>query len=81
MLLISFDFVFLDMCLNNSLLFVCVRYGSYPLRGKYCHEMALRIVLACIEVCLTNTYLSLPFNLSVLTRNELTRVMFRCFNC
>lgn len=26
------------------------RYGSYPLRGKYCHEMALRIVLACIEV-------------------------------
>lgn len=29
----------------------CVtRYGSYPLRGKYCHEMALRILLACIEV-------------------------------
>ncbi|KAJ9540645.1 hypothetical protein OSB04_027151 [Centaurea solstitialis] len=25
------------------------RYGSYPLRGKYCHEMALRILLACIE--------------------------------
>ncbi|KAI3768479.1 hypothetical protein L2E82_19192 [Cichorium intybus] len=25
------------------------KYGSYPLRGKYCHEMALRIVLACIE--------------------------------
>lgn len=30
------------------------RYGSYPLRGKYCHEMALRIVLACIEVCIYN---------------------------
>lgn len=29
----------------------CVtRYGSYPLRGKYCHEMALRILLSCIEV-------------------------------
>ncbi|KAK6152640.1 hypothetical protein DH2020_012279 [Rehmannia glutinosa] len=26
------------------------KYGSYPLRGKYCHEMALRIVLSCIEV-------------------------------
>lgn len=26
------------------------RYGSYPLKGKYCHEMALRILLACIEV-------------------------------
>ncbi|KAG4914717.1 hypothetical protein JHK87_052274 [Glycine soja] len=25
------------------------KYGSYPLRGKYCHEMALRIMLACIE--------------------------------
>ncbi|XP_020240144.1 probable tRNA (guanine(26)-N(2))-dimethyltransferase 2 isoform X2 [Cajanus cajan] len=25
------------------------KYGSFPLRGKYCHEMALRIVLACIE--------------------------------
>ncbi|XP_076941810.1 tRNA (guanine(26)-N(2))-dimethyltransferase 2-like [Bidens hawaiensis] len=25
------------------------KYGSYPLRGKYCHEMTLRIVLACIE--------------------------------
>lgn len=25
------------------------KYGSYPLRGKYCHEMALRIVLASIE--------------------------------
>lgn len=25
------------------------KYGSYPSRGKYCHEMALRILLACIE--------------------------------
>ncbi|XP_024316320.1 probable tRNA (guanine(26)-N(2))-dimethyltransferase 1 isoform X3 [Brachypodium distachyon] len=25
------------------------KYGSYPVRGKYCHEMALRILLACIE--------------------------------
>ncbi|KAL7135633.1 hypothetical protein ABFS83_11G111100 [Erythranthe nasuta] len=25
------------------------KYGSYPLRGKYCQEMALRILLACIE--------------------------------
>ncbi|KAG9159810.1 hypothetical protein Leryth_007817 [Lithospermum erythrorhizon] len=25
------------------------KYGSYPLRGKYCHEMALRILLASIE--------------------------------
>ncbi|KAL3844577.1 hypothetical protein ACJIZ3_001980 [Penstemon smallii] len=25
------------------------KYGSYPLRGKYCHEMALRILIACIE--------------------------------
>ncbi|KAI3797596.1 hypothetical protein L1987_32856 [Smallanthus sonchifolius] len=25
------------------------RYGSYPLKAKYCHEMALRILLACIE--------------------------------
>ncbi|KAG6777601.1 hypothetical protein POTOM_017426 [Populus tomentosa] len=29
---------------------VCyLKYGSYPLRGKYCHEMALRILLASIE--------------------------------
>ncbi|XP_024316324.1 probable tRNA (guanine(26)-N(2))-dimethyltransferase 1 isoform X7 [Brachypodium distachyon] len=26
------------------------KYGSYPVRGKYCHEMALRILLACIEI-------------------------------
>ncbi|KAI3750647.1 hypothetical protein L2E82_21361 [Cichorium intybus] len=25
------------------------KYGSYPLRGKYCDEMALCILLACIE--------------------------------
>ncbi|XP_031492720.1 probable tRNA (guanine(26)-N(2))-dimethyltransferase 2 isoform X2 [Nymphaea colorata] len=25
------------------------KYGSYPSKGKYCHEMALRILLACIE--------------------------------
>uniref|UniRef100_A0A3B6C090 tRNA (guanine(26)-N(2))-dimethyltransferase n=1 Tax=Triticum aestivum TaxID=4565 RepID=A0A3B6C090_WHEAT len=25
------------------------KYGSYPVRGKYRHEMALRILLACIE--------------------------------
>ena len=24
-------------------------YGTYPLKGKYCHEQALRIVLACME--------------------------------
>ncbi|KAG6408154.1 hypothetical protein SASPL_131157 [Salvia splendens] len=25
------------------------KYGAYPLKGKYHHEMALRILLACIE--------------------------------
>nr|CAD1837974.1 unnamed protein product [Ananas comosus var. bracteatus] len=25
------------------------KYSSYPLKGKYCHEMALRILLACLE--------------------------------
>ncbi|KAD7479467.1 hypothetical protein E3N88_02603 [Mikania micrantha] len=25
------------------------KYGSYPLKAKYCHEMALRVLLACIE--------------------------------
>uniref|UniRef100_A0A453ANX6 tRNA (guanine(26)-N(2))-dimethyltransferase n=2 Tax=Aegilops tauschii subsp. strangulata TaxID=200361 RepID=A0A453ANX6_AEGTS len=25
------------------------KYGSYPVRGKYRHEMALRILLACME--------------------------------
>ena len=27
------------------------KYGSYPLHRSYCHEMALRILLAAIEVC------------------------------
>eukprot|EP00249_Psilotum_nudum_P016095 c25652_g1_i2 orf=298-1329(-) len=37
------------LCGNNGE--VCYsKYGSYPLRGKYCHEMALRILLSCIEV-------------------------------
>ncbi|CAN1271832.1 Probable tRNA (guanine(26)-N(2))-dimethyltransferase 1 [Linum perenne] len=36
------------LCGNNGE--VCYsKYGSYPLRGKYCHEMALRILLASIE--------------------------------
>ncbi|CAD6207217.1 unnamed protein product [Miscanthus lutarioriparius] len=26
------------------------KYGSFPTKGKYCHEMALRILLASIEV-------------------------------
>jgi hypothetical protein len=38
-------------------IFTC-RYGSYPLRGKHCHEMALRILLACIEVRLRVFFLS-----------------------
>ena len=39
-----YDFVF------NFLNMSIIRYGSYPLKGKYCHEMALRILLASIEV-------------------------------
>ncbi|XP_042472755.1 probable tRNA (guanine(26)-N(2))-dimethyltransferase 1 [Zingiber officinale] len=36
------------LCGNNGE--VChSKYGSYPVKGKYCHEMALRILLACIE--------------------------------
>eukprot|EP00250_Pteridium_aquilinum_P020998 c25007_g2_i1 orf=528-2297(-) len=36
------------LCGNNGE--VCYsKYGSYPVRGKYCHEMALRILLASIE--------------------------------
>lgn len=36
------------LCGNNGE--VCYsKYGSYPSRAKYCHEMALRILLACIE--------------------------------
>ncbi|XP_049366997.1 probable tRNA (guanine(26)-N(2))-dimethyltransferase 1 [Solanum verrucosum] len=45
------------MCTATDLAVLCggngevcySKYGSYPLRGKYCHEMALRILLACIE--------------------------------
>ncbi|AQK68044.1 putative tRNA (guanine(26)-N(2))-dimethyltransferase 2 [Zea mays] len=40
------------------------KYGSYPLRGKHCHEMALRILLACIEdkenIAVPNFRLTLP---------------------
>ena len=38
------------LILGSSLMNCLCRYGSYPLRGKYCHEMALRILLASIEV-------------------------------
>ncbi|CAA7399353.1 unnamed protein product [Spirodela intermedia] len=45
------------MCTATDLAVLCggngevcyAKYGSYPLKGKYCHEMALRILLACIE--------------------------------
>lgn len=49
MLLTFAENVFLDL-LTYVLTLCGIRYGSYPLRGKYCHEMALRILLACIEV-------------------------------
>ena len=39
------------------LIFCTSRYGSYPLKGKHCHEMALRILLACIEVRLELVFL------------------------
>ncbi|KAL6526314.1 hypothetical protein OROMI_029954 [Orobanche minor] len=46
------------------------KYGSYPLRGKYCHEMALRILLACIEVIIPPSHLKrvswLRYNLLIL---------------
>lgn len=36
------------LCGNNGE--VCYsKYGGYPMRAKYCHEMALRILLASIE--------------------------------
>uniref|UniRef100_A0A453IE63 tRNA (guanine(26)-N(2))-dimethyltransferase n=1 Tax=Aegilops tauschii subsp. strangulata TaxID=200361 RepID=A0A453IE63_AEGTS len=46
------------MCTATDLAVLCgtngevcySKYGSYPVKGKYCHEMALRILLACIEV-------------------------------
>ncbi|KAE8808302.1 putative tRNA (guanine(26)-N(2))-dimethyltransferase 1 [Hordeum vulgare] len=45
------------MCTATDLAVLCgtngevcySKYGSYPVRGKYCHEMALRILLASIE--------------------------------
>ncbi|KAL8161166.1 hypothetical protein V2J09_012655 [Rumex salicifolius] len=38
------------LCGGNGNSEVCYsKYGSYPLKAKYCHEMALRILLACIE--------------------------------
>jgi hypothetical protein len=36
------------LCGNNGE--ACwAKYGCYPLHRPYCHEMALRILLACIE--------------------------------
>ena len=36
------------LCGNNGE--ACwAKYGCYPLHRTYCHEMALRILLACIE--------------------------------
>ncbi|KAJ8648921.1 hypothetical protein MRB53_001944 [Persea americana] len=45
------------MCTATDLAVLCggngevcySKYGSYPVKGKYCHEMALRILLASIE--------------------------------
>lgn len=35
------------LCGNNGE--ACwAKYGSYPLHKNYCHEMALRILLACL---------------------------------
>ncbi|KAL6498611.1 hypothetical protein OROHE_026552 [Orobanche hederae] len=42
------------------------KYGSYPLRGKYCHEMALRILLACIEP-------SVPLEEGILVKSHANR--------
>lgn len=36
------------LCGNNGE--VCfTKYGCYPLHKSYCHEQAIRIVLACLE--------------------------------
>lgn len=35
--------------LNSSIIKGIVKYGSVPLKSKACHEMALRILLRCIE--------------------------------
>ena len=45
----SQDKYYIWFCLNLLNMSI-IRYGSYPLKGKYCHEMALRILLASIEV-------------------------------
>lgn len=38
-----------NLCGNNST--ACFsNYGAYPVHRPYCHEMALRILLGCIEV-------------------------------
>ncbi|CAL9764161.1 unnamed protein product [Musa acuminata subsp. burmannicoides] len=40
------------MCTGTDLSVLCDmgnRYGSYPLKAKYHHEMALRMLLACVE--------------------------------
>lgn len=46
------------------------RYGAIPLKAKYCHEMALRILLASIEV----PTLSLPWFLYL----ERNLIIFTC---
>nr|GEY46045.1 probable tRNA (guanine(26)-N(2))-dimethyltransferase 1 [Tanacetum cinerariifolium] len=46
------------MCIATDMAVLCGSNGeicSYPLRGKYCHEMARRIILACVE-SLANRY-------------------------
>lgn len=50
--LIGFEFLFNGSLVDKLTVCNCydTRYGSYPVRGKYCHEMALRILLASIEV-------------------------------
>lgn len=50
LLALNFLWHLFDWWTEHLIIVIHTRYGSYPLRGKYCHEMALRIVLACIEV-------------------------------
>lgn len=45
-----YNFYFIGCRLYDVVLAHSDRYGSIPLRAKYCHEMALRILLASIEV-------------------------------
>ena len=47
------------------------KYGSYPLHRPYCHEIALRILLAAIEVWLVWSYRSVV----------LTWIRTRVLNC